>query len=324
MPVIVVVLEPLRSGRIVDAGEHVSRLAWVRRPIIRSIWGAGATIVDRLERHGPGRGGTESFAEVGERRCKRKAQGAIMKKDYEVGFGKPPLATQFKKGKSGNPRGRPKKKLHGHRSNRPHMKDDFLRVIQRRMTIAEESGTRRITLQRALIKGLVDRAIQGHVASIARLWTLFKHYHLDREPDPNITFHRWTPAVEKLIENFLNEETPTSGTATSFEEEEKRYRPKRDHIMDDLLLELQQPITISEGGRSKKITKQEALLRILARQCLKGNTKAWDLVWAMSKHYELDQEPDKYLRSFRERSPAELQQAIEKGWVKVGPDGLPC
>ncbi len=94
--------------------------------------------------------------------------------------------------------------------------------------------------------------------------------------------------------------------------------------MDDLLLELQQPITISEGGRLKAITKQEALLITLAKQSLEGNTKAWDLVWAISKHYEMDQEPDKYLRSFRERSAAELQEAIEKGWVKVGPDGLPC
>ncbi|MBL4544643.1 MAG: hypothetical protein JKP95_01895 [Oceanicaulis sp.] len=28
--------------------------------------------------------------------------------EYEVGYGKPPKATQFKKGQSGNPRGRPK------------------------------------------------------------------------------------------------------------------------------------------------------------------------------------------------------------------------
>ena len=30
---------------------------------------------------------------------------------YEVGFGKPPRNTQFKKGVSGNPKGRPKKPL---------------------------------------------------------------------------------------------------------------------------------------------------------------------------------------------------------------------
>ncbi len=243
-----------------------------------------------------------------------------MPEDYEVGYRKLPMARRFKKGESGNPRGRPKKSLHAHRSQRTHMRDDFLRVTQQRVTVAGEDGNRSLTIQRAVIKGLVDRAIQGHVAWIARLWAVFKHYHLDREPDPKITFHRFTPALEKRLEALLNDE-PFSRRATSLEEEEKQYRPTRDHVMDDLLLELQQPITITERGRSKRITKQEALLRTLVRQCLKGNTKAWDLFWAMSKHYELDQEPDKYLRTYRQRSPAELKEAIEKGWVKVGPDG---
>jgi hypothetical protein len=40
------------------------------------------------------------------------AEGAaeVSKKLYEVGRGKPPKATRFQKGKSGNPKGRPKKK----------------------------------------------------------------------------------------------------------------------------------------------------------------------------------------------------------------------
>src|SRR5436305_14794907 len=156
-----------------------------------------------------------------------------MPEDNDVGYRKPPMATRFKKGKSGNPKGRPKKSLHAHRSQRTHMKDDFLRVIQQRLTVAEEGGNRRLTIQRTLIKSIVYRAIQGHVAWIARLWALFKHYHLDREPDPNIAFHRFTPVLEKWLEAPLNDEL-FSSRAISFEEEEKQYLPKRNHIMDDL------------------------------------------------------------------------------------------
>ena len=35
--------------------------------------------------------------------------GSMKKKDYEIGYKKPPKHTQFKPGQSGNPKGRPQK-----------------------------------------------------------------------------------------------------------------------------------------------------------------------------------------------------------------------
>ena len=41
---------------------------------------------------------------------------------YEVGFGKPPERTRFKKGRSGNPKGRPRKK--------PDLYSELTKVVQ--------------------------------------------------------------------------------------------------------------------------------------------------------------------------------------------------
>jgi Family of unknown function (DUF5681) len=40
---------------------------------------------------------------------KRNRPMSTEENDYEVGYGKPPVATRFKKGQSGNPSGKPKK-----------------------------------------------------------------------------------------------------------------------------------------------------------------------------------------------------------------------
>jgi hypothetical protein len=77
---------------------------------------------------------------------------------YGVGFGRPPKQKQFAKGKSGNPKGRPK----GSRN--------FATVIQaelkRRVPIMEDGKRRKITKREAVAKQLVNKAASGDPKAI--------------------------------------------------------------------------------------------------------------------------------------------------------------
>jgi Family of unknown function (DUF5681) len=74
--------------------------------------------------------------------------------DHECGYGKPPKHTQFRKGRSGNPKGRPL----GSR-NASTLLDE---ALKERVMVSENGGRRReITKLEAILKQLVNKAAQG-------------------------------------------------------------------------------------------------------------------------------------------------------------------
>ncbi len=73
--------------------------------------------------------------------------------DYEVGYKRPPKANQFKKGQSGNPKGRKK----GVRNLMSDVRDEF----GMRISLNEGGSRIRVTKQRGIIKSLAVKAIKG-------------------------------------------------------------------------------------------------------------------------------------------------------------------
>jgi len=97
------------------------------------------------------------------------------KSSYTVGYGKPPVATQFKKGQSGNPKGRPPKRQ-------------------------ENSG-----LRRSLVNERIPVSINGKQIKVSRLEACFR-----RTIDDAI---RGIPSARKLLMTLL-EQSARSGPLT--------------------------------------------------------------------------------------------------------------
>ena len=85
--------------------------------------------------------------------------------DYKVGYGKPPKSGQFKRGKSGNPKGRPKGSLK--------LATDLAAELNEQITVREDGKSRRVSKQRALIKSLMAKALQGDVRANAAVLALY-------------------------------------------------------------------------------------------------------------------------------------------------------
>ena len=77
--------------------------------------------------------------------------------DYEVGYGKPPKATQFKKGQSGNPSGKKK----------PASLEDILkRTLAKQVTVTVDGKKQSLPMMEVIIQALVRKAATGDLAAI--------------------------------------------------------------------------------------------------------------------------------------------------------------
>ncbi|SHK51957.1 hypothetical protein SAMN05444000_1352 [Shimia gijangensis] len=86
------------------------------------------------------------------------------KKDYKVGYGKPPKSGQFKKGQSGNAKGRPK----GAKGILASLK----RELEAKITVRE--GTREVCMSKAeaLAKQLAAKGLKGEMPAMMAILKL--------------------------------------------------------------------------------------------------------------------------------------------------------
>jgi hypothetical protein len=96
---------------------------------------------------------------------------------YEVGFGKPPKHTQFRKGHSGNPKGRPK--------GSQNVSALIRKMFHEKVTVKSNGRTRSMTKLEAAFVQLINKAANGDLKALKEVIRLNEKLQ-EQEPYLNV------------------------------------------------------------------------------------------------------------------------------------------
>ena len=96
--------------------------------------------------------------------------------DYEVGHGRPPKATRWQKGQSGNLKGRPKADRTG--------PVDISDILDKPVPMMINGKARKLHPFEAMVWQLVQQMMKGNITALIRLVGLCEKYDLIHTPAP--------------------------------------------------------------------------------------------------------------------------------------------
>ena len=124
-------------------------------------------------------------------------------KDYEIGRGKPPKHTRFKKGVSGNPKGRPR--------GRRDFSTEIDEILTARVVVTENGKSRKVSSRMATLMRLREKALKGDGRAMDRLLELATQDELENRAAQS---ERALSATDEVIlDRFAQSLMPKSDTS---------------------------------------------------------------------------------------------------------------
>jgi predicted ATPase len=132
--------------------------------------------------------------------------------NFEVGFGRPPRHSQFVKGKSGNPKGRPK--------GSQNLATIFEKVGRERITVTENGRSRTLTKKHAAVLQLTNKSVSGDTKALRDYLHLTQTYEAAQQNGTPVSDERDTAVMESILKRIRL--TDTAGSEPQTKTEQKK------------------------------------------------------------------------------------------------------
>jgi hypothetical protein len=140
-----------------------------------------------------------------------------MADDYEVGFGKPPKETQFAKGKSGNPAGRPR--------DSKSFVTIFREMIEEQVEITQNGRPRNLSSKEAVVLQLKTKAASGDIVAIKefRNWLQIYGESADKEIVDTPDREKDAAAMKRILARFAKQPTDEEPKLTTENDDDEPH-----------------------------------------------------------------------------------------------------
>ena len=112
--------------------------------------------------------------------------------DYVVGYGKPPLHTRFQKGRSGNPKGRPRGKKN--------MSTLLSAALDASIIVVENGRRKKITKREAIVTQLVNKSASADLKATQIVLALLRD--VESQADGSAHPAAFTEADQEIIQRI--------------------------------------------------------------------------------------------------------------------------